>query len=828
MQPSIHGERIHLSAYPALLLFSGLAAGIWIEYARTVQGSALWMAVAAGSGGCFILSAWWSQERLVSLARLCRYGAACLLTISAGGIRAAQFAEVGPLDVSRLLEQEGLEVAITGRTLATPVLSHGRARFILIVDSVGANSGVEMRAAVGRVYVTVRDANPISWVNRARGGSRIGMWGRLEPTRPPRNPAEFDFRRYLAQKGVRSMLRVDTGYDVRPLGPPSNLVRRVAVSVERRVESTIERRVPTATGRGILIALLLGRRSEMDPEVLDSFARTGLLHILAVSGLHVLMVGMVVYNLLCPFLLRFRLRWRTMELVRAVVTLALLTVYAVVTGGSASVTRSVVMTAVLIGGVAFQRSAPAINSLAVAGCFLVLQRPTYLWDIGFQLSFGAVAAIVLLQPALMEPVRARLDEDTWQWSLAQGIATSTAATIGTAPILLYHFGSVSVAGLVLNPIAIPASGLALSGGLLTVLWAGLAPISAAFGQSADLFSHVLVKSAVIGDRILGWATIDAHLTYPPFVIALIAATGVLAVIPAPRTRWRLTLAAAGAVALGMWTTALTSRALPMLDVVFLDVGQGDGAFIRFPNGRTMVIDVGPRDTYFDAGRSVIVPHVQRYAPKGIDVVVVTHPHSDHLGGLPAVLRSMPVRRYVHNGDAYESELFRETAHLVDSLAITTRAVQAGDTLLIDPRVRVHVLAPTPVTALEPNPNDRSVVLRLEFGSTTFLLAGDSERAAENALLGRFRAALASEVVKVGHHGSQTSSQPSFVTAVTQGVDETFAVVSVAERNRFGLPDEVVLDRWLNAGARLHVTSEGGALWLRSDGRSVRVVRWRDD
>jgi competence protein ComEC len=280
--------------------------------------------------------------------------------------------------------------------------------------------------------------------------------------------------------------------------------------------------------------------------------------------------------------------------------------------------------------------------------------------------------------------------------------------------------------------------------------------------------------------------------------------------------------------MGAWGIALSHRALPSLDIVFLDVGQGDAAFVRFPDGRTMAVDLGPRDAYFDAGRSVVVPHLERFSPKRLDVAVVTHPHSDHLGGFPSVLRSIPVGRYVHNGEPYDSDLFRESEHLLDSLHVPSHSLRAGDTLRVDPSVRIQVLAPAPATDDEANPNERSVVLLLEFGATTILLTGDSERAAENGLLHAFRTSLAAEVVKVAHHGSDTSSQPRFVEAVTQGEETTLAVVSVAERNRFGLPDEVVLDRWSEAGARLHVTSAGGALWLRSDGREVRVVDWRDD
>ena len=170
-------------------------------------------------------------------------------------------------------------------------------------------------------------------------------------------------------------------------------------------------------------------------------------------------------------------------------------------------------------------------------------------------------------------------------------------------------------------------------------------------------------------------------------------------------------------------------------------------------------------------------------------------------------------------------MWQRATALMDSFGVPRQAVVAGDTLAFDPRTRLHVLYPATTPAAGTDPNDASVVLRLQFGETSWLLTGDAEAGAEAALAARFGGVLAVDVVKVGHHGSSTSSTPPFVRRVdARGV--AFAVVSVAERNRYGLPDAPVLTRWADAGAAVLQTAEEGAVWLRSDGQRVTRVGWR--
>lgn len=651
-------------------------------------------------------------------------------------------------------------------------------------------------------------------------GDRIRVAARLEGRPHPRNPADFDYGRYLARRGLHVLMAAEAS-DVDVL----HRARRTAriERARRYVRTVVDRYVPAPEGRAVLRALLLADRSGIDPQMREAFVRTGLMHLLAVSGLHVLLVGWVSYQLLRPLLARAGTPWAVAEGIRAASTIALLVGYLMLTGAPASVSRAVIMATLLIGGAVLQRSSHTLNTLGVAALVLLALRPAQLFDVGFQLSFAAVGALVTLTPRLdawWEAAGRRYAGPRW---LTRSVTTSLAASLGTAPVLLYHFGYASFAGLALNVVAIPCTALALAAGLLTAALGWLGPAGAVFGAAAAFFVDVLASVASWGEGVLGWSAVR-YRGGPWTVVGLTALLVALAQGPRPRLRWRFVLLALVAANAGGWTAVLADED-HRLEVLFFDVGQGDAALVRFPSGRHLLIDAGPRTPFTDQGARTILPHLRAHGIGRLDAVLVTHPDADHLGGLPALLRGIPVGRVLHNGDSSSSSLFRETAHLVDSLDLSHRVVQAGDTLSFDPQVRAHVLWPDP-TRRGRSANEGSVVLWLGFGRTSFLFAGDVEREAERELVARYGTLLASDVTTIPHHGSGTSSTPGFVASVVGGERTTtrFALVSVSRRNPFGLPVPEVLHRWQKHGAEVTSTAVEGARRITSDGRDVRLSR----
>jgi competence protein ComEC len=401
--------------------------------------------------------------------------------------------------------------------------------------------------------------------------------------------------------------------------------------------------------------------------------------------------------------------------------------------------------------------------------------------------------------------------------------------LGTAPVVLAHFGWVSVAGLLLNVVGIPCTGVALSAAVAMELVGGLWPLAgAAFGSTADLFVDGLLMTSRWGTEWLSWAGLRIA---DPSVWTLGAlAAGIVGIAqwPRPRLRWRCLLCTLLLAVGGVWSGAVGRGADPTLDLIFFDVGQGDALLVSAPGGKHIMVDTGPRS--FGGGSAAaydVLPYLEQRGIRRLDAVVITHPDGDHLGGLPSILKEVTVERVLHSGQRVETDLYRKTRALLDQHDVSGQAVDRGDAFSVG-SVRMQVLGPpsNPSRQGIETENGRSVVLHLAYGETDVLLPGDVEARAERDLVRTYGHQLASRVVKIPHHGSSTSSTSSFVRAAVDSPAVPKAVVSVGESNQFGMPSEEVLSRWKQAGASVESTAEGGAVWLRSDGRDIWEVAWR--
>lgn len=832
---------LRLTARPALVAAIALSIGI---VGGTVVPAAAWWAVAGAALAVWLGYALTSRNRLVTLRPLGASAAALAVLVAVGGARHAAGDRLPANHIAHAARQssalDSADVSVStvlwGTVDTPPTAARSGVRFVLRADS--AQHDVTTRTVSGLVQVTLAIPRPAPWDDAPpplpvyptlRLGDRVAVAGDLRVPRTRRNPADFDYRQFLAHRGVHATLRAEGTRAVAFLSPAASPSARLAGGLRQRVERGLAANVPTPEARAVLSALLIADRSQIDPDTRDAFAEAGLIHLLAVSGLHVLLVGFLLHGLLGPLLGRLGVPRRAAEWSRSLVTLALLLGYVLVTGAAVPVTRAFVMASVALLGRAMEKPVDTLNTLGVAAIALLMMRPAALFEVGFQLSFSAVAALATLTPLGLLAIRRIVPERILsrrgvKWSVEMTLA-SAAATLGTAPVLLVHFGRVPLAGLALNLLAIPLTAATLGLGLLTVALAWLPAVSLRLGALADVTARLLLRTSEIGAQRVGGLAIERYIESPLVVGAIALALAAMALWLRPRLRWRLSTAALGCVVLAGWSGVLTRSGTPHLDVVFLDVGQGDATVLRFPDGGTMLIDAGVRSPSWDNGRTVL-DHLARAGIRQLDVVIATHADADHTGGLPTVLRGVEVGRLVHPGESREDGPWAETLALADSLGVAQQTVHAGDSLQVDPSVRIRVLAPGPEALASGDSNERSVALLVQYGETEWLLTGDAEVASEAEMAARYGPLLRADVVKVGHHGSRTSSTAPFVQAASAEGETEWAVVSVARRNRYGLPNEEPLARWQRAGAAVLSTAESGAVWLRSDGREVWPVRWR--
>lgn len=782
---------------PALLAACALAAGIATrESARIAAPDLAVLAFAAAIG----LAAAWRAIRVDSTSLLAPgtslrlVGALCLIW-AAGYLRA-----------SANLHHHGA----VRSTLSTASEIRGRIRGMPRRDTFRTTVLLDLEGRTGRVRLTLSRRAHTSLASTLQDGADVTVRGPLDVDAQKRNPGDFAYDSYLRSRGISGAATVVDPGRLSVSAPAGSTLWTRARNAIRA--SVAEHAQPAA--RPYLEALLLGDRSSIEPDQLEILSRVGLIHLLAVSGLHVMLVAFVVHRFLLSVLARLKLPWRFIEFIRTPVTITILVAYAILTGAPPSAVRAAVMGGVLLARSAFARGSDTLNALGFAACILLYARPPQLLNVGFQLSFAALIGIVAVAPAI-SALLAR--DQRAPGMIARSIAVSAGATAGTAPVLVNAFGVIPLAGIALNVVAIPLAAAALAAGLLLVITEPLsADVASLFGHATSAAIVLLNLTADFADRSAPFLAVVVPGTKTA-VICSIALTVCLTVHAARVLyAWRVTVAAVAFVASALaapvvkQTSALFGWS-DTTDIVFLDVGHGDALVIVAPDRRSMVVDVGPAG--YAPGS--VASMVRRLGARTVDLLVFTHPHADHVGGKADFLRHQAVRHIVSNDTA-------------DAVHPSHREAHAGDRIALGRHLQVTVLHPPAapgVRSLSSDVNNDSIVLRVDHGEVCFLLMGDVESEAESRILRR-RPRLDCAVVKVGHHGSRTSSTAPFVRSTDVRLGEpAFAVFSVGARNRFGLPDDEVVAAWVNRGRHI-ATTANGAVWLRSDGRSIYRVVWR--
>ena len=599
-------------------------------------------------------------------------------------------------------------------------------------------------------------------------------------------PEEPGFRDALAGKGSAAVLRID---GIERLGASPNAFVRATQWTRGVVGGAIERVLPPREA-GLLLGLALGDDSQLDPATERDFQATGLTHLLVVSGGNVAM-------LIIPVLLLAKVL-RLARVGTAVLGIVGVAFIVILTGAEPSVLRAGAMAIVAFGGVLLARPRATGVILAAAVLALLVFDPGLATSVGFQLSTAATAGLVALASPLGERLASWLPRP-----LALAIGTTIAAQLGVTPVLLFHFGDVPLVTLLANVLAAPAVAPALLLGLVaagaSLLWA---PLGALLGLAAQAPMRYLELVA----NVLGKAPV-AHVTSRggPLVLVVGAAV-VVGIALALRHGWRppriATVGMVAALPLLVWSTALRAGTPASLTATFLDVGQGDAALIDSPGGATILIDGGPDEEQ-------VATELAARGVKRLDVLVASHPHADHIVGLPAVLARIPTSLVLEPGCPDESSIQRDLDGAIGDEGVPVRSPRAGDSMTVGD-VRIDVLSPDRCWAdTESDANNDAFVLRVSIGDDVILVASECEEPAQGWLVDN-GAMLVADVLKVPHHGAGTSL-PEFFHAVHAPV----AVVSVGD-NDYGHPVPATLDHLVHAGSTVWRTDQHGTITVSFD------------
>lgn len=777
-------------------LWTALGFGIGIFLGRTVEMGLVAAAILLGLAFLCATTGFYRKARWTGWM-------VWVVVVLLGALRYHIDTALSPLPHLVALEVFGQRGVVSGRIVHEPERSDERVHFAIDLEQVVTDSAIYHLS--GQVLVTVKDVYlPADY------GDRVSLRGRLQRPRAVRNPGAFDYRAFLAQQDIYGTLFVGKSEQIVSVErlPGHWLYEGVVLPLRRAVRQSIEHNLSGAPA-GLLLGVLLGEKRRIPEEVRAAFRSTGLAHALVVSGLHVGMVGGF-------FFFGFRLL-RLADRSSSAATIAALTLYALATGAQVPVVRAVLMGAVVLLGRVLRRQGDIYNTLGLAALAILVIWPESPWSLSFQLSFGATWAIIALHGPLaaLFPTNGRVG----RWVVSP-LCASLAAQLGTGPLIAYSFQQLALGAVVANLVVVPLLALAVGLGLLAALTGWILPwVATAFNAA-----NYLVLVGLI-ELVSWWASLPfSSVPVPRPGMLFIAVTAVLCLLGPllPHRAWARKAAIFALLVwlnVAVWTYALRSRDL---EIVFLDVGQGDAAFVRFPDGKTMVVDGGERSAYFDCGEQVLLPFLRYMGVRRVDVVVASHSHNDHIGGLVALLEQMEVGHFLDSGQVYDSWTARRLQELIAERGVGYHRVAAGDSLVGLGGVAGLVLHPTVdfVDADGNTPfglNNGSVVFSLQHGTVRVLFTGDVEQETDPAILA-WGPRLQARLLKVAHHGSRTSSQPLFIEAVAPAV----AVMSLGEGNKFKHPAPEVVARYAAHGTRVLRTDHTGAVQVRIDGTGMVV------
>jgi len=747
---------------------------------------------------------------------------------------------------------EGSRVTIEGRVYReTEHEAYGDRLYVAVERAAG--KGATLSSSRGNVRIAVLGGGTFKL------GDEIRLSARIHFPRNYGNPGEFDYVGFMARDGIDATMTASK----KSFGSPAfQIIGHRSIFPSSQIEA-IRTRIGDFFDRNLaypenaeMRALVIGDQGEIGEPLRQTFARTGMAHLLVISGLHLSIVAAAMFAAvrLAMMLLPALANRGYANKVAALAAMLAVCAYASIAGHHVSTVRALVMVLAYMLAVAIDRPREAIASLALAAIVICVALPGSTADIGFQLSFASVIAIVLgmrrfaawfARSKRVGMLRGEPTLPRWRFLEAATayLAVSFWAMAGTAPLTAYHFNQFAIVGIVANAAVVPimAFGATISGlvaAALSFFSESAARPLLLFGANAlsagNWLAAWFVTWPMAWFRIFTPTILELTIAYAFLAIWLLAPLAVA--ITGKRSRekvpdiasrsgfgWRARCAVALAVVLtidaGYW---IYDRFFdPDLRVTFLSVGEGDGAIVRFPGSRVMVIDGGGSYGGFDAGERIVAPYLWSQKIMHVDYIALSHPDLDHFGGLDFIAMNFAPRAFWTTGVPSVDVTYARLMEDLERAGIPT--VQVGETAPVASIGGVAIFSLNGSAGLARTRNNSSMVLRFSFGRSSLLFTGDVESAGERAMLeGRrdFRAT----IIKVPHHGSATSSTAAFIAAVHPEA----AVISDGYLNNFHFPADAVVARYVEAGATLMRTDLDGAVMVAAtpDRMTVQTFRTR--
>lgn len=702
-------------------------------------------------------------------------------------IGALRFYAVDNLPANDISKFEGQTLKIVGTIRDEPQIKifpneTTQQRFIVEVTSAGKNS------ASGAMILTSY-YKPNENIKPARIGDKISAEGKIKFITNYKNPGQIDTATRLKSDGITARMSASKG-SVEIENVEGNFwtkFLRTVAAIREHYRAAMAG-VMSSDDAAAIFAMLFGGYAGLNPELVEDFVTTGIVHILSVSGSHM--------SLLAAATAALCLMLKIPRVPTVIIGIFVIGTYTLLSGMLPQVLRSAVMGVLVFIGTAAQYETVSARFLTLTALAMLINQPLLIFDISFQLSFTATAGLMYIAPELRLKMR-----ELPRW-FSTPAAMTISAQIASLPIVIWYFNQVSLSSVLANVFVMPLLEIVIVGGLLGGLIALVIPFlgkiffvgeSLIFGTGAELnklfanlpFSAVQVPTLGIAAGAIYYLALIFRRAEILFLLIVLLAVNFF-------------------------------KAGGDLEVNFVDVGQGDCCVVLTPNRKCLIFDAGGvRDKTFDIGGRVVIPYLKHENIFAVDTIFLSHVHDDHSGGAGTIIRKMPVREIItaNEGKSEYAAVFGISEKFLNNL----RAGSTGETFNID-NVTVEILYAPKVGS----GNEISNVYKITYGDIKFLITGDLVSEIEADML-RENIDVSSTVLKVGHHGSKTSSSEEFLRAVNPKV----AVICVGYGNNFGHPRAEVIEKLEKINAKIYRTDLDGLIKFTTDGKILTVKKFAD-
>lgn len=634
-------------------------------------------------------------------------------------------------------------------------------------------------------------------------GKTVKLRGTAEKFERAHNPGNFDQRQYYEKQNIYGLV---FSKEILGVGGKTDRLSECLYRLKQRWKTKLTDAMGEKNG-AILSAILLSEEREIDAEIKELYQKNGIGHILAISGLHISFIGLSVYHL-------FR-KMGSPYIVAGAGASVLLFLYVLMIGFSVSVMRAAIMLLIRIGADVTGRVYDMATALFFAGSVTVLLQPLYLIDAGFLMSYGAIFGILIVLPAMEKlfPCKSKI---------IKGMYASVAINLMLFPVLLYFYFEFPTYSVFLNMLVIPMMSWVLGAGLIGSLFLGLVPpIGRLLVTGCKVLLELFEWMSRLTGRLPGARIVFGQPAWWQIILYYLILCSIVFFVLRCKKREKLRRVRKIVLLLCVFTPVLFSMGHGMdgkISVTVIDVGQGDGIFVRGPENGTYLIDGGSSDVE-EVGKYRLEPFLKSQGIGRLDYVLISHGDSDHYSGVEEMLTRQNL------GVDIENLVLPATYQSDEALIKLARLAKKNDisVLMIEPGRKLQE-GEFQMTCIQPEENfpgeignASSMVLDLQFNKFRMLCTGDVEEKGEELLLEKVEGE-AYPILKVAHHGSKNSTKEELLKEIRPGI----ALISAGKDNRYGHPHKETLKRLKKWGTTIYSTVDSGALTLKSDGNTVSV------